>query len=141
MKNMYEIFEEFEKAPSKETKQAVLRKNYNSVVESVLRGTYHPKVKYVIERVPYYKPDKESPVGMSYSNMATEIQRAYLFEQNHPRVSPNLTQDKKEKLLIEILETLESKEAIVYMNMILKREQAKGLDYKFVKETFPDLLP
>lgn len=140
MRNLYEIFEEFEKAPTKEAKQNILKKYYNSVLESVLRGTYHPKIEYVIERVPYYKPDTKSPQGMGYTNMAAEIQRAYLFEKNNPKVAKNLTQQRKEEILTQILESLEAREANVYMNMLLKKDQAKGLDYAFVKETFPNIV-
>ena len=55
-------------------------------------------------------------------------------------MSPNLTPQRKEQILIQILEALEKREAEIYMNMLLKKQVVKGLDSKIVKEAFPDLL-
>ena len=47
----------------------------------------------------------------------------------------------QEQLLIQMLEALEPREAIIFINMILKNLKIKGLDAKIVKEAFPGLLP
>lgn len=139
-KNVYEIFDEFEQAPTRQEKINVLRKNANYVLRSVLQGTFSPNVKFSVEKVPYYNPS-DSPPGLGYTSIAQELSRAYLFEENNPRVSPALSQDRKEKILIQILEALEKREAEVFMNMLLKKQKVKGLTYNVVKEAFPDLLP
>lgn len=140
MKPLYVVFDEFKQAKTKTEKQNVLLKNYSFPLESVLRGTYNPNVKYTIEKVPYYKPDIDSPEGMGMSNIAFELKRAYLFEEGNPRIPPDLSEKRKNEILIQILESLEAKEAIVFMNMILKKDQAPGLDLSFMKETFPNLV-
>lgn len=139
-KMMYEIFDMFEMAPSKQDKINVLRSNGTYTLRSVLKGTFDPNVKFVIEKVPYYGVS-DAPVGMGYTTIAQELSRAYLFEENNPRVDPNLSYDRKEKILIQILEALEKREAEIFMNMLLKNQKVKGLTYKIVKEAFPDLLP
>ena len=141
MKNMYEVFKEFSEAKTKEAKITVLHKNNNWALQAILRGTYHPRIKYSVERVPYYKPDIEVPQGLSYSTIAMELRKAYIFEEGNPQVPKGLTDERKNHILIQILENLEAPEAIVFMNMLLKKEQAKGLTYKLVKEAFPSLLP
>jgi hypothetical protein len=78
---------------------------------------------------------------MSYSSIAQELSRAYLFERDNPRVAPTLSLKRKTEILIQILEVLEAKEAEVFMNMLLKKQNVKGLDYAIVKEAFSDLLP
>lgn len=138
-KSIYEVFEEFEKAPKK-SKVDVLRNNSTYALKNVLKGTFDPNVQFVIEKVPYYEPS-DSPPGLGYTSIHQEIGRAYLFEANNPNVSPNLSLDRKEKILIQILEALEKREAEVFMNMLLKKQRVKGLDYKTVKEAFPELLP
>jgi hypothetical protein len=138
MKNVYEIFDEFEKAPSKEDKINILRSNATYALREVLRGTYHPNIQFVFEQVPQYKPG-DSPPGLSYSSIHQELGRAYLFEKGNPRVSPNLDPKRREQLLIQILEVLEKREAEVFMNMLLKKQVVKGLDAKIVHEAFPDL--
>lgn len=140
MKNIYEVFDEFEKAPNREAKINVLRSNRTYALECVLRGTFHPDVKYVFDEIPPYK-DSLSPPGMGYTNIHQELDRVYLYEENHPRVSPNLTLDRKKYLLIQTLESMEKKESDIYAGMLRKRLPVKGLTYKLVAEAFPDLLP
>ena len=139
-KLIYEIFDEFEKASKKEEKINILRNNSTYALREILRGTFNPNIKFTVERVPYYKPS-DAPAGMGYTSINQELGRAYLFEENNPRVDPNLSQDRKEKILTQILEALEKREAEVFMYMLLKKQKVKGLDAKIVKEAFPDLIP
>jgi len=139
MKNIYEIFDEYEKAATKQERINVLRQNSNYALKSVLKGTYNPNVQFVIDRIPLYKPS-DAPPGLGYTSIHQELGRAYLFEANNPRVAPSLSQKRKEQLLIQILESLEKREAEVFMNMLLKKQKVKNLNAEIVKEAFPDLL-
>jgi hypothetical protein len=109
-------------------------------LSNVLVGTFHPNVEFFIESTPTWKPS-DSPPGLGYTSIHQEMDRAYLFEKNNPRVDPNLSYKRKEQILIQILEALEAKEAKVFLNMLLKRQNVRGLNYAIVKEAFPDLLP
>lgn len=140
MKRMFEIFEEYEKLDTHEQRIECLRKNDNYALRSVLQGAFDPKIEFTVESVPYYKP-VQVPVGLSYSTIMQELKRVYLFVKGHPNVSPNLTENRKTQILIQILETLEPKEATVFMNMLLKNLKVKNLDESVVKEAFPDLIP
>lgn len=138
MKNIYEIFEEYENAATKEERIAVLRRNQNFALKSVLKGTYDPNVKFAIDKVPLYKPS-DAPIGLGYTTIHTELDRIYLFEVNNPRTSPDLSSNRKEQILIQMLEAMEKREAEVFMNMLLKKQKVKGLNAGIVKEAFPDL--
>lgn len=138
MKNIYEIFDEYQLATTKDERIDVLRRNQSYALKSVLQGTYSPHVKFTVERVPNYKP-ANIPPGLSYSSIQQEMSRVYLFEAGNPRVPPSLTEKRKEEILIQILEVLEKREAEVFMNMLLKKQAVKGLDSKIVHEAFPDL--
>jgi hypothetical protein len=140
LKNVYEIFEEFEKAPSKNEKVDVLKNNYSPVLYAVLQFAFHPGIEFVVDKVPYYKPD-DSPPGLGYSSIGQELERIYLFIKDHPRTPSGLTPERRDKILIQMLEALEAKEAIVLMNMIKKDLKIKGLTPKIVKEAFPGILP
>ena len=74
---MYEIFEEFEKAETKEDRIGVLRRNANFALKSVLKGTFNNDVQFVIDRVPMYKPS-DAPAGLGYTTIHQELGRAYL---------------------------------------------------------------
>ncbi len=136
--NIYEIFNEFEKANTRNEKIDVLRRHGNYALRSVLKGTFDPNVKFVIQNIPYYKPS-DAPPGLGYTSINQELGRAYLFEENNPKVASNLSMKRREEILIQILESLEAKEAEVYMNMLLKKQRVEGMTTEIVKEAFPDL--
>jgi hypothetical protein len=138
MKNVYEIFAEFENAPNVEEKIAVLRNNDNWALKNVLIGTFSKNVRFSVKEIPAYKPDMVPP-GMGYTSIHQELGRVYLFEEGNPRTPPALTEQRKKELLVQTLEALEPKEAEVYANMLLKRQNVKGLTYAVVREAFPDL--
>lgn len=140
MKQVYEIFEEFEKAKNKKDKIAVLQKNNNFALQTVLQAVYTPSVEFMIEKIPYYKPEQVPP-GMGYSTIMQEIDRLYLLVKGHPKCPEGLTEARREQILIQMLEALEAKEAVVFMNMILKNLKIKGLDKNIVLEAFPGLVP
>lgn len=140
MKNIYEIFEEFEQRTSREDKIAVLRYNSSWALQNILKGTFDPNVQFVFESIPFYQPS-DSPPGLGYTSIHQELGRVYLFEKNSPRVNPDLTLARKEQILMQMLEAMEAREAEIFMNMLLKKQKVKGLTYGIVKEAFPDLLP
>jgi hypothetical protein len=138
-KNIHEIFEEFEQASSRKDKIAVLQKNDSYELRQVLKGSFDPKIEFIIEKVPYYSPS-DAPIGLGYTTISQELKRAYLFQKDNPKRDPNLSKERVEVILIQILENLEAKEAVVFMNMLLKKQKVKGLTDKIVQEAFPGLI-
>lgn len=139
MKNMYEVFDDFKKAKTRAEKIDVLRNDRRRILKDVLQGAFHPKIEFIFKKAPEYTPS-DAPPGLGYTSIEQEMKRIYLFVKDHPRTDPNLTQQRKEQILIQILEALESREAEVFMNMILKDLKVKGLDEKLVREAFPGLI-
>lgn len=139
MKNIYEVFDEFKKAKTRQEKIDVLRNDRRRILKDVLLGAFHPGIEFIFDKPVEYTPS-DAPPGLGYTHMEQELKRAYLFMKDNPRVDSNLTHQRKEQILIQILEALESREAEVYMNMILKDLKVKGLDEKLVREAFPGLI-
>ena len=52
-----------------------------------------------------------------------------------------LTEKKRTDLLFQLLNSLEPREAEIIMGIFRKDQGVTGLNYKFVKEAFPDMLP
>jgi len=138
-KNIHEIFEEFEQASSRKDKIAVLQKNDSYELRQVLKGSFDPKIEFIIEKVPYYSPS-DAPIGLGYTTISQELKRVYLFQKDNPKRDPNLSKERVEVILIQMLENLEAKEAVVFMNMLLKKQKVKGLTDKIVQEAFPGLI-
>lgn len=138
--NMYEIFRDFERAPDRASKIAVLQKNNRPALLDLLQGAFHPDIQFVIKSKPSYRRS-DAPPGMGYSTIDVELRRVYLFIEGSQKAPKELTDIRRQHILIQILEALEALEADVFMNMLLKDLKVKGLTYKIVQEAFPGLLP
>lgn len=137
-KNIYEVFQEFTSVKTKQDRINVLRKNESWALKSVLQGAFNTNVKFNVKVPEYNKVDV--PAGMSYDHMTSALQRAYLFQEGNPRTPPTLTEKRKEELLIQLLESLEPKEAEVFANMLRKDLKVPYLTQALVNEAFEGLL-
>jgi hypothetical protein len=141
MKNLYEVFDDFEAAPSKKSKMEVIEKNLSQTLVSVLELTFHPNIEWLIKEMPdNYKVPTDMLPGLSVNTLSTQLRKLYLFRKGNPNAE-QLTPEKREQLLLQLLESLEPREAEVVIGIFRKDQGVKGLTYKFVKEAFPKLLP
>jgi hypothetical protein len=141
MKNIYEIFDEFEESKNKKDRLKVIEKNLSKTLVEVLQYTFHPDIKWKVQEIPdNYKGNLDSKPGISSCQLSTEIRKLYLFQKGNKNAEA-LTPRKQNELLIQLLESLEPREAEVVIGIFKKDQGVKGLDYKFVKEAFPNLLP
>ncbi len=139
IKNVYEVFDEFKAVSTKAERLAILRKNQNYALMSVLKGALSPDVEFSIKDIPQYKSE-DVPPGMSYNHINDALSRVYLFVKDDPKCPPALTEKRKVELLIQILESMEPKEAEVYANMIKKDLKVPHLTKALVNEAFEGLL-
>lgn len=140
MKNVYEVLDEFELASNKKERMQVIERNLSKVLTEVLLFAYHPEYQWLINELPADYLPKEIPAGMSYAKLTTEMRKLYLFRKGDT-TGEKLTEKKRAQLLVEFLENLEPREAEVVIGIFNKDLGVKGLDYKFVKEAFPNLIP
>jgi hypothetical protein len=141
MKNIYEVFDEFEEADGKKEKMAVIEKNLSQTLVKVLEMTYHPGFEWFIDAMPdNYKVPTDVLPGLSPNQLSTQLRKLYLFRKGDPSAE-QLTPEKRNQLLLQILESIEPREAEVIIGIFQKDQGVKGLTYKFVKEAFPTLIP
>jgi hypothetical protein len=141
MRHIFEIFDEFEKTSSKKERMDIIGKNLNSTLVEVLKLTYHPGFQWLVKELPNnYKVASDNIPGFNRSQLSTELRRLYLFQKGNPDAE-KLSSRKREELLYQLLDSVEPREAEVILGIFQKDQGVKGLDYKFVKEAFPQLLP
>ena len=142
MKNIYEVFDEFEEAKNKKERMAVIEKNLSKTLVQVLELAFHPNHQWLITEMPDdYRIDVGNKIaGMANCQLSTEIRKMYLFQKGNESAE-KITEQKRKQLLLQLLEAIEPREAEVVMGILKKDLGVKGLDYKFVKEAFPNLLP
>ena len=136
MKNIYEVFDEFEAAKTKKEKMNVIGNNLSKTLVDVLKYTFHPDFDWAVKEMPHNYKVPDTKPGISYCQLGTEMRRLYLFQKG-----TNLNEKKLNELLIQLLESLEPREAEVVMGIFKKDQGVKGLTYNFVKEAFPNMLP
>jgi hypothetical protein len=140
MKNIYEVFDEFEAATTKEERMLVIEKNLSKTLVDVLQFTFHPECKWKVKEMPENYKIPDTKPGISRCQLSTEIRKLYLFQEGHPEAE-KLSPRKQNELLIQLLESIEPREAEVIIGIFKKDQGVKGLNYKFVKEAFPNLIP
>jgi hypothetical protein len=140
-KNIYEVFDEFEEQRTHEGRMNVIGKNLSPTLVEVLKMTFHPDYQWKISELPtdYKLPTDQLP-GLTYDNISNKIKKLYMFREGDPTAN-SLNQKKQNELLIQMLESLEPRDAEVIMGIFNKNQGVKGLDYKFVKQAFPKMLP
>jgi hypothetical protein len=140
MKNIYEVFDEFEAVTTKKERMLVIEKNLSKTLVDVLQYTFHPGFNWKIKEMPENYKTPDTKPGISRCQLSTEIRKLYLFQEGHPEAE-KLSPRKQNELLIQLLESIEPREAEVIIGIFKKDQGVKGLTYNFVKEAFPNLLP
>ena len=133
-----EIFEEFEKATTKQERMNVLKKYDHPRFRLFLQAAFHPDIQFDVS-IPPYRPAPE-PAGLNFTYLDIEMAKIYRFLKNHPSKPEGLTPDKERQLLLVILESLHKDEAELLTRLIRKNLGVKHLTSKLVQETFPNLL-
>jgi hypothetical protein len=133
----HEIFQKFEELTTREDRISFLRKYYTPQFKEFLRGAFDPNVKFNVS-IPSYKPAVE-PEGLTFSNLQNEMDRIYLFVVGHTKTPPNITEEKKESILKNMLEAIHKEEALFLIKMLKKDIKVKFLTAKLVKEAYPDI--
>jgi len=132
------IFEEVAAASSFGARKKVLLDNESNPLKELLKYAFHPDIKFALPSgSPPFKtvgsPDEYNPTYL-YPN----IKKFYLYiEGGHD----GLTALRREQLFVQMLESLHPKEAEVVLQVKDKKLKFRGLTYKLVKDTFPEILP
>lgn len=141
MKQIYEIFDEFEEAKNNRQRMEILAKNNSTTLVEVLKLTFHPGIEWRVKELPdNYKVPSDVLPGITYDNLNSQLRRLYMFQVGHP-TADKLTERRRNELLIQVLESMEPRNAEVVLGIFQKDQHVKGLTYNFVKEAYPNLLP
>jgi hypothetical protein len=141
MKTIYEIFDEFENSKNKKERMDVIGGNLSTTLVNVLKLTYHPAFQWKIKELPEnYKIPTDMLPGITYDSLNAQLRKLYMFRAGD-QTAENLTERRRTELLTQMLESIEPRDAEILLGIFQKDQGVKGLDYKFVKEAFPDLIP
>jgi hypothetical protein len=138
-RDVWEIFELVEKTKSRKDKIEILRQHNIMPVRDVLQGTFDPNIQWNLPGgTPPYTPNAED--APTPSTLRKQHMKFKYFVKGL-RESDNLNKIKRERMFIDMLESVPPREAEILVSMINKQQPVKGLTEKLVKEAYPDLIP
>ena len=135
--NVHEILEQVSKAKSRTDKINILKSNQNNwAMKDILRGTFDDLVTWNLPngKPPYEPADERS----TPSNLMQHNKQFAYFIPNGP--GSKMAAVKREKIFLDMLETVHPKDAELLVGMINKKMPVKGITKKLVQEAFPDLI-
>lgn len=132
-----EIFADFETALTRQTKISILQKHDHVQFRNFLAMAFNPDIKFEVD-IPNYRPAPE-PAGLNYTYLNLEVPKLYRFIKDHPKLTSEISPEKKKSLLVVILESLHKDEADLLVRLIKKDLNIKGLTPKIIQEAFPGI--
>lgn len=117
-----------------EEKIECLRQNDVPAIRQVLQYTFHPNIKWLL-------PDTDPPYtpcqfDSSDSNFYKEVRKLYLFVEGG---NPNLNQVQRERMFINMLESIHPEDALLLLSMKNKQLPYPGLTKSIINKAFPGI--
>lgn len=132
---IHEVIEKTRKARTKAQKIEILRENESWALKDVLRGTYDSRVQWNIPSgAPPYTPADTHNVP---SNLLRQNRQFRYFVKG--LVGDEMLKAKREKLYIQLLESIDPNDAELVVQMVSKKS-ISGVTKNVIKEAFPGLL-
>ena len=132
---MSEIATKVNNAKDKPRKLKVLKDHDSVPLRQVLKGAFHPDIKWLLPKgdVPYTPND--APLGTDHTILSQEAKRLYLFIEGGDNA---ISQNKRETTFVQMLEGLSAEEAQFLIAVVNKKvnNQYKGFTANLVKEAF-----
>ena len=135
--NIIETLELVGKAKTREEKRQILTDRDNFATRALLQLNYHPDVKWHLP--PGKPPYTPGQVADSTPNsLHFEVKKLDYFVDPSPHDLPLL---RREGMFVALLERVDPNDAKLILAVKDRKLSYKGLSYKLVKDTWPELLP
>tara|TARA_R110000803_G_scaffold24537_1_gene59082 strand:+ start:52 stop:489 length:438 start_codon:yes stop_codon:yes gene_type:complete len=134
---VYEILDKVTNTKSRQDKVSILKEYQNNALKDVLRGTFDNVIQWNLPAgsVPYNPTSEESP--------PTSLLRQHMNFKYFVKgllASEQLTRVRREKMFLDMCESIHPRDADLIIGMINKKMPVKGITKKLVMEAFPELL-
>ena len=132
---MSEVLDKVAKAKTKKQKIELLRQNNTDALRMVLKSSFDPRIEWELPEgdVPY--TPNEAPEGTEHNMLVHEARPLFHYIKGG---NPQLTQNRRENMFIQLLEGLHQSEAEIIVSAKDKglHRKYKGLSANVVKEAF-----
>lgn len=134
---VFEIFEEYKKADSREDRLQVLKKySQHNALRDILRGTFDDSLEFNLpEGRPPFTPNRPESAPTTLLKKHREFG---LFV--HGLKGDKLPAFKREQKFIELLEGIHPEDAEYVLKMVAKKPPVRYITKKIIQEAFPNLI-
>ena len=134
---VFEILDKVSKAEKRADKIAILQEhNQNWALKDILKGSFDDRVQW---NLPGGEPPYEPADAQSHPNNLTRVNKQFrFFVKGGP--GDKLPAFKREKIFLDIIETIHPRDAELVINMINKKLNVKSVTKKLVQEAYPGLV-
>ena len=138
--NVRETFEVIGKAKTREEKRDLLKQRENFATKAILQLNFHPEVKWLLPPgTPPYTPSTQG--DMTSNSLHYEVKKLDYYTDPSPHSLDELPMLRRESMFVGLLERLDPQDAVMLVAVKDQKLSYKGLTYKLVKDTWPELLP
>ena len=135
--SIQETFELISKAQTREEKRQVLTDRDNFATRALLQLNYHPDVKWHLPPgTPPYTPGQIA--DSTPNSLHFEVKKLDYYVDPSPHDIPLL---RRESMFVQLLERLDPIDAKLILAVKDRKLSYRGLTYKLVRDTWPELLP
>lgn len=129
-----ELLQKIEDFDKQKDKIEYLQSIRHPVIETVLKHMFDPKLKFDLPpgEPPFTVMDFDEP-----GRLWAEARRFYLFTKDG---NPNLTSIRKERLFIDLLESVVESDAKLVLAVKDQKSPYKGLTRKLVEKAYPGII-
>lgn len=136
-KEVFEIFDEFEKQPNKaKRKELLLKHSDNQAFRDVLRGTFDD---VLIWNLPEGRPPFTANIPESVPSTLLREHRQFGYFVKGAK-GDGIPDYKRENMFIRLLEAIHPADAEIVLSMVTKKSPVKFLTKKLVQEAYPNLI-
>ena len=140
-KGISEILSEANKADTEEKRVQILKNNENDTLKILLKLAHDPNVKWLLPdgAPPYKSTDAANDVQ---GRLYTELRRFYLFVEGGNPPPPAMPNSKREKLFIELLESIDPDDSRTLVAVKDKNLTSlyTNVTPKIINKAFPNLV-
>ena len=130
-----EILDKVSKAKSKQEKVNILRENDHQSLRMVIKSSFDSNIEWQLPEGDVPNTRNEAPEGTEHASLSYESRKLYHFIRGG---NPQITQNKRETMFVQMLEGLHESEAAVLVAAKDKKlhQVYKGLSKNVVMEAF-----
>jgi hypothetical protein len=136
MKSISEILKEANNIDNAEKRREFLLRNDSETLRGIMVLCFNPNIKFLIPSEP--APYKPSEFLDLQGRLHQEMKRFYIYLEGG---NPGLQQFKREKIYVEMLESIDPADAALVESIKNKVMPYKRITRKFVEKVWPGMIP